>query len=51
MRADVPDLGPVDERRSGDPFAAVFCPALRTALREVYAEWAEADRFTSAWGN
>ena len=40
MRADVPDLGPVDERRSSDPFAAVFCPALRTALRKVSAEWA-----------
>ena len=40
MRADAPNLGPVDHRRSSDPFAAVFCPALRTALREVYAEWA-----------
>ena len=40
MRADVPDLGPVDERQSSDPFAAVFCPALRSALRKVSAEWA-----------
>ena len=40
MLADAPDLNPVDERRSGDPFAAVFCPALRTALRDVSAEWA-----------
>ena len=37
MRADAPDLNPVDERESGDPFAAVFCPALRTALQDVYA--------------
>ena len=40
MLADVPDLDPVDERQSADPFAAVFCPALRTALREVCAECA-----------
>ena len=40
MLADAPDLDPVDERQSADPFAAVLCPALRTALREVYAEWA-----------
>ena len=40
MRADTPDLSPVNERQSSDPFAAVFCPALRTALREVSAEWA-----------
>ena len=51
MRADAPDLNPVDRRQSGDAFAAVSCPALRIALREVSAEWAEADRFTSAWGN
>ncbi len=38
MLADVPHLDPVDERQSADPFAAVFCPALRTALREVYSE-------------
>ena len=40
MRADAPDLNPVDRRQSGDAFAAVFCPALRTALREVSAEGA-----------
>ena len=40
MRADAPDLNPVERRQSGDAFAAVFCPALRTALREVSAEWA-----------
>ena len=40
MRADAPDLSPVDERRSGDTFAAVVCPALRTALHEVSVEWA-----------
>ena len=26
MRADAPDLNPVDRRQSGDAFAAVFCP-------------------------
>ncbi len=40
MLADASGLNPVDERRSSDPFAAVFCPALQTALREVSAEWA-----------
>ena len=40
MLADAPDLNPVDKRQSADPFAAVFCPALRTALREVSGEWA-----------
>jgi len=40
MRADAPDLTRVDGRKSGDAFAAVFCPALRTALQEVSAEWA-----------
>ena len=40
MRADAPDLNPVERRQSGDAFATVFCPALRTALREVSAEWA-----------
>ena len=40
MLADAPDLNPVDERQTADPFAAVFCPALRTALQEVSAEWA-----------
>ena len=40
MRADAPDLSPINERQSSDPFAALFCPALRTALREVYAQWA-----------
>lgn len=43
MPADASGLNPVDERRSSDPFAAVCCPALRTALREVSAalapEW------------
>ena len=38
MRVDAPNLGPVDEQRSSDPFAAVCCPALRTALRQVSAE-------------
>ena len=38
MRADAPDLNPVDRRQSGDAFAAVSCPALRIALREVSAE-------------
>ena len=38
MRADASDLNPVDQQQSSDPFAAVFCPALRTALREVSAE-------------
>ena len=41
MRADARDLSSVnEERQSSDPFAAVFCPALRTAIREVSAEWA-----------
>ena len=40
MLADAPDLNPVDERQSADPFATVFCPALRAALREVSAAWA-----------
>ena len=38
MLADAPDPNPVDERQSTDPFATVFCPALRTALRAVSAE-------------
>ncbi len=40
MRAETPELNPVERRQSGDAFATVFCPALRTALREVSAEWA-----------
>ncbi len=40
MLADTPDLNPVDRRQSADPFAKVFCPALRTALREVSDQWA-----------
>ncbi len=39
MLAETPELNTVDERRSGDPFAAVACPALRMSLREVSAEW------------
>ena len=40
MLPAAPDLDPIDEPQSADPFAAVSCPALRTALREVYAQWA-----------
>ncbi len=40
MRADAAGLGPIDERQSSDPFAAVCCPVLRTTLRQVSAEWA-----------
>ena len=39
MLADIPELNTVDEHRSRDLFAAVVCPALRTSLREVSAEW------------
>lgn len=39
MRTNAPDQNPADETRSKDPFSAVFCPTLRTALREVFAEW------------
>ena len=38
MRADAPDPGPVDESRPKDPFSAVFCPTLRTALQDVFAD-------------
>lgn len=34
-----PSGAKVEERRSHDPFGTVNCPALRTALREVSAEW------------
>ena len=40
MLADASGLNPADQRQSSDPFAAVFCPALRTAVREVSAELA-----------
>ncbi len=47
MRADAPHVGPVEQRGSSDPFAAVPCSALRTALREVSAEWATQWAFVS----
>lgn len=40
MLANRPVAAQVDEPRTRDPFGAVTCPALRTALREVSAEWA-----------
>ena len=40
MHTGASDLGPAGKRRSSDPFAAVFCPALRSALREVSVKWA-----------
>jgi signal transduction histidine kinase len=39
MLANRPAAAPVDERWPRDPFAVVTCPALRTSLREVSAEW------------
>ncbi len=40
MSSNAPDLNPVRDRPSRDPFAGVHCPALRSALREVSAECA-----------
>ena len=40
MRTKPSHAAPVKEHRSKDRFAAVICPAIRTALREVSAEWA-----------
>jgi len=39
MLTNLSARAPLQERRSKDPFAAVSCPALRTSLREVSAEW------------
>jgi signal transduction histidine kinase len=46
MNMKTPTPGAVEKHRSTDPFAAVSCPALRTALREVSAEWTPG----GAWG-
>ena len=40
MSSNAPDLNPAENRPSEDTFAGVDCPALRSALREVFAEYA-----------
>lgn len=40
MSTHAPNLNVAEDHPSRDPFAGVYCPALRLALREVSAEWA-----------